>query len=58
MKKCLRAAVIALTSTLLIFAASCNGTGEQAPSDVCGYAKFLKDSTIKAGYDVYANVEE
>ena len=57
MKNNLKAAVIALTALTLIFAASsCGDDVEQTQSDVCALAKYVKDSTIKAGSDINANV--
>lgn len=48
MKNNIKATLIALTSALLIFAASCDEPEETTPAKVCEFAKFVKDSTIKA----------
>lgn len=57
MKNNTKATLIALTSALLIFAASsCQEPKEPTPTQVCEFAKFAKDSTIKAGTAVSTEV--
>ena len=48
MRTHIKATLIALTSALLIFAASCGEPEENTPAKVCELAKLAKDSTIKA----------
>ena len=56
MKNNIKAALIALTSALLITAASCGEPKEQTPRDVCQMAKFIKDSTLNANANISAEV--